>query len=129
MFYARYPLSYRQVEDILHERGIDMGLLRPKVTVQSAVGAEGTPYYRAPRLGPRPFTISVLKSFGGDFVWGQRALAYYRLPQSVPNRLRDPPKACLIVDPAARSPCNTRWSGDAVYLAATATAPRTKVRG
>ena len=24
MFYVRYPLSYRQVEDILHERGIDI---------------------------------------------------------------------------------------------------------
>jgi putative transposase len=24
MFYVLYPLSYRQVEDILHERGIDI---------------------------------------------------------------------------------------------------------
>jgi transposase-like protein len=24
MFYVRYPLSYRQVEDILHERGVDI---------------------------------------------------------------------------------------------------------
>ena len=24
MFYVRYPLSYRQGEDILHERGIDI---------------------------------------------------------------------------------------------------------
>jgi putative transposase len=24
MFYVRYPLSYRQVEDILHQRGIDI---------------------------------------------------------------------------------------------------------
>ena len=24
MYYVRYPLSYRQVEDILHERGIDI---------------------------------------------------------------------------------------------------------
>ena len=24
MFYVWYPLSYRQVEDILHERGIDI---------------------------------------------------------------------------------------------------------
>ena len=24
MYYVRYPLSYRQVEDILHERGIDV---------------------------------------------------------------------------------------------------------
>jgi len=26
------------------------------------------PYYRAPRLGPRAFTISVINSFGGNFV-------------------------------------------------------------
>ena len=25
MYYVRYLLSYRQVEDILHERGIDIG--------------------------------------------------------------------------------------------------------
>jgi putative transposase len=24
MYYIRYPLSFRQVEDILHERGIDI---------------------------------------------------------------------------------------------------------
>ena len=24
MYYVRYPLSYRQVDDILHERGIDI---------------------------------------------------------------------------------------------------------
>ena len=24
MYYVRYPLSYRQVEDILHERGIEI---------------------------------------------------------------------------------------------------------
>ena len=24
MYYVRYPLSYRQVEDILHERGVDV---------------------------------------------------------------------------------------------------------
>jgi hypothetical protein len=34
-----------------------------------AVGAKGGPCFRAPRLGPRPFTISVLKSFGVSFVW------------------------------------------------------------
>ena len=24
MYYIRYPLSFRQVEDILHERGVDI---------------------------------------------------------------------------------------------------------
>ena len=32
-------------------------------------GAEGAPYPRAPRRGPRPFSISVVNSFGGSFVW------------------------------------------------------------
>ena len=27
------------------------------------------PYPRAPRLGPRAFSISVVNSFGGNFVW------------------------------------------------------------
>ena len=28
------------------------------------------PYPRAPRLGPRPFSISLVNSLGGSFVWG-----------------------------------------------------------
>ena len=31
MYYVRYPLSFRQVEDILHERGIDIKLDVPLV--------------------------------------------------------------------------------------------------
>ena len=27
------------------------------------------PYPRAPRLGPRAFSISLVNSFGGNFVW------------------------------------------------------------
>ena len=34
-----------------------------------AVGAKGTPRFRPPRLGPWPFTISVVNLFGGNFVW------------------------------------------------------------
>ena len=34
----------------------------------------GTPYRRALRLGPRPFSFSVVNSFGGNFVWFQRAV-------------------------------------------------------
>ena len=45
MFYVRYPLSYRQVEDILHERGIDMGLLRPTVTDQKLLAPRGPPVF------------------------------------------------------------------------------------
>ena len=28
MYYVRYPLSFRQVEDILHERGIDISVTK-----------------------------------------------------------------------------------------------------
>jgi hypothetical protein len=44
MYYVLCPLSFRQVEDILHERGIDMGLLRPTVTVQKPL-APRTPLF------------------------------------------------------------------------------------
>jgi len=27
------------------------------------------PYPRAPRLGPRAFSVSLVNSFGGSFVW------------------------------------------------------------
>ena len=30
---------------------------------------ERPPYLGAPRLGPRPFSISLVNSFGGNFVW------------------------------------------------------------
>jgi len=32
------------------------------------------PRSRAPRLGPRAFSISVVDSFGANFVWGARHL-------------------------------------------------------
>ena len=35
----------------------------------AAIGASGSPNHRALRLGPRPFSISVVNSFGGNFVW------------------------------------------------------------
>ena len=31
MYYIRYPLSFRQVEDILHERGVDSPFKRNKI--------------------------------------------------------------------------------------------------
>ena len=34
----------------------------------SGAGRQGDPYLRPPRLGPRPFTISVVKSFADSFV-------------------------------------------------------------
>ncbi|MDG2405011.1 MAG: hypothetical protein P8M25_08700 [Paracoccaceae bacterium] len=35
----------------------------------AALDAEGTPYRRAPRPSPRPYTVSVANSFVGNFVW------------------------------------------------------------
>ena len=34
----------------------------------------GTPNFRALRLGPRAYTVSVAKSFGGSFVWAPSLL-------------------------------------------------------
>jgi hypothetical protein len=35
----------------------------------AAIGASGPPNPRAPRLGHQPFSISLVNSFGGNFVW------------------------------------------------------------
>jgi len=43
MYYVLCPLSFRQVEDILHEHGIDMGLLRKTVTVQRPLAPRASP--------------------------------------------------------------------------------------
>ena len=42
MYYVRYPLSFRQVEDILHERGIDIC----HETVRFWVGRFGSKFAR-----------------------------------------------------------------------------------
>ena len=46
-----------------------MGLLCLIPTVEPQVHGPGPPCSRAPRLGPRPFSISVVNSFWGNFVW------------------------------------------------------------
>ena len=33
MYYVRYPLSFRQVEDVLYERGIDIWVLSDQLDV------------------------------------------------------------------------------------------------
>ncbi len=35
----------------------------------SGAGRQGDPRFRPPRLGPRPYTISAVNSFRGNFVW------------------------------------------------------------
>ena len=46
-----------------------MGLLCLIPTVEPQVHGPGPPDHRAPRLGPRAFSISLVNSFGGNFVW------------------------------------------------------------
>ena len=45
------------------------GVTVPNRNGSAAIGASGPPYRRAPRLGPRPFSVRVVNSFGGNFVW------------------------------------------------------------
>ena len=54
---------------------------------------QGDPRLRPSRIGPRAFKISVVKSFGGSLVSGQRVLAYYRLPQWDQTICTPPPYA------------------------------------
>ena len=48
---------------------VNQGLLRLISTVEIAGPTDRPPLSRAPRLGPRAFSISVVNSFGGNFVW------------------------------------------------------------
>jgi hypothetical protein len=45
-----------------------MGLLGPIATVEPQDHGPGPPYRRAPRLGPRPVSNSLVNSFGDNFV-------------------------------------------------------------
>ncbi|MBT4354553.1 MAG: hypothetical protein HOD13_08330 [Rhodospirillaceae bacterium] len=51
------------------------GLLRPKVADQHT-GHQGGACFRPPRLGSRLFTNSVVRSFGGSFVWAPSLLTH-----------------------------------------------------
>ena len=46
-----------------------MRVLISLTAASAAIGANGPPNPRASRLEPRPFSISLVNSFGGDFVW------------------------------------------------------------
>ena len=56
---------------LLGPRSVDQrrGLLCPIATVEPYDLGTGTPNFRALRLGPWAFSISVVNSFGGGFVW------------------------------------------------------------
>ena len=45
------------------------GLLCLIAAVELQDAGPGTPNHRALRLGPRAFSISLVNSFGGNFVW------------------------------------------------------------
>ena len=45
------------------------GVTVPNLCSRAAGPLTGAPNPRAPRLGPRAFSISVVNSFGGNFVW------------------------------------------------------------
>ena len=47
----------------------DWGLLGVFRSLDGANRPWGSPAYRAVRLGPRAFSISLTNSFGGSFVW------------------------------------------------------------
>ena len=45
------------------------GVTLPNRYGSAEIGASGSPNPRAPRLGPRAFSIGPVNSFGGNFVW------------------------------------------------------------
>ena len=54
---------------------VDGGYCGQRLQISGA-GRRGPPYRRAPRLGPRPFTISDVNSFRGSFVWTASLITY-----------------------------------------------------
>ena len=56
---------------LLGPRSVDQrqGLLCPIAKVEIEAYGPPHPCSRAPRLGPRAFSISVVNSFGDNFVW------------------------------------------------------------
>ena len=67
---ALLQLNWGQMP-LLGPRSMDQrqGLLCLIATAKPQGAGQGTPTPRAPRLGPRPFSISLVNSFGGNFVW------------------------------------------------------------
>ncbi len=74
MYYIRYPLSFRQVEDILHERGIDICHETVRFWV-NRFGAKFAKEIRKKRLGRHSnwqwhLDEVFVKINGGDFTFG-----------------------------------------------------------
>jgi hypothetical protein len=51
------------------DRGPTAGVTVPNRYGSAAIGASGSPYPRAPRHGHRPFSIGLVNSSRGSFVW------------------------------------------------------------
>ena len=93
----------------------------------SGTGRQGDPRFRPPRLGPRPYTISAVNSFRGNFVWvlwlahePRSAVAAKPLADSTPSD-HDSPNApatvrsvYVIGHPAARPLVHRPRSGGTV---------------
>ena len=50
---------------------VNQGLLRLISIVEIEAYGPPPPYHKAPRLGPRAFSGSVVDSLGGNFVWAR----------------------------------------------------------
>ena len=66
-FFSSVPMAQRLMCRYLAAE--KWGLLHLISIVEIEAHGPPRPYYRAPRLGPRPFSISLVNSFGGNFVW------------------------------------------------------------
>ena len=51
------------------ESGSPAGVTVPNAFSRATGTRTGPPYHKAPRLRPRAFSISLVNSFGGSFVW------------------------------------------------------------
>ena len=66
-WYTQRYHSLRTLEHGLTGKGLRCCLIA--YSLANGPGMTGAPDPRAPRLGPRAFSISVVDSFGGGFVW------------------------------------------------------------
>ena len=66
---ALFWYTQRYHDPRTEEHGSPAGVTVPNPYSLTAGPWTGAPYPRAPRLGPRAFSVSVVNSLGGGFVW------------------------------------------------------------
>ena len=66
---ALFWYTQRYHDPRTEEHGSPAGVTVPNAFSRVTRTRTGPPYHTAPRLGPRAFSISVVDSFGGNFVW------------------------------------------------------------